>query len=76
MEDINQIIIKKAAIELRKTTYELDPTEDDNELRMLFESFDGIKNWNWGLTSLERTCRDVDSIVYNNLKESKIITNE
>jgi len=46
MEDINQIIIKKAAIELRKTTYELDPTEDDNELRMLFESFDGIKNWN------------------------------
>jgi hypothetical protein len=43
MEGIDQIIIKKAIIELRKRGYEIDPTEDDSELRMLFEYVGGIE---------------------------------
>ena len=34
---------KKAAIEFKKRACDLDPTEDDTELRMLFESVGGIK---------------------------------
>jgi len=43
MEGIDQIRIKKTAIELRKRACELDPTEDDIELRVLFEFVGGIK---------------------------------
>jgi hypothetical protein len=43
MEGIDHIIPKKVAIELRKGVFELDPPEDDSELRMMFESDGGIK---------------------------------
>ena len=43
MEIIDEMILKKAAIELRKRAYELPPREDDSKLRMMFESVGGIE---------------------------------